>query len=452
MIKLFDNKAFYKSLFVVALPIALQNLVNSLVNMVDTVMIGRLGAVEIASVGLGNNVFFLYALIVFGICSGGAIFTAQFWGKRDVAGVRRNTGFCLLLALVLGLVFGLVGFLIPEKIMRVYSRDPDVIKSGALYLRTLSLSFVPFAIGQVFSLSLRSIEKLKLPMYCTFAALAINVTLNYFLIFGVGPFPKMGVAGAALGTVIARFIEAGILLSVSYKKKYALAGSLRELASFNRLYVAKFFRVCIPVILNEIFWASGITMQNIIFGRTGTDALAAFNITGTFSQLTWSLFMGLGNGVAILIGMKIGEGKDNEARDYASRIVVFAPLVALGGVLVLIPLSLFLPFIFNVNPAVLTAASAMFIILSVLYPFKAFNMVMVVGICRAGGDTVFCGIYDTVFMWLIALPLAASASYFFHAAPAVIFLCMNIEEIIKLIPGILRYKSGKWLHNVIADF
>ncbi|MDR3312666.1 MAG: MATE family efflux transporter [Spirochaetaceae bacterium] len=432
-----------------AFPIALQNLMNSLVNLADTVMIGRLGTVEIAAVGIGNNVFFLYNIVLFGICSGGAIFTAQFWGKGDIPGIRRNTGFCLLLAIILGLMFTAAVFFIPEEIMGIYSRDPAVIKAGGVYLHTLALSFIPFAIGQVFFLSLRSIEKLKLPMYCTFVALGINVGLNYLLIFGIGPFPTMGVEGAALGTVCARLTEAVLLVAISYGRKYALAGTVWEMTGFNRFYVGRFLRVCLPVILNEIIWSTGITTQNIIFARSGTEAIAAFNITNTFSQLTWALFIGLGNGVAILIGKKIGAGDQAGARDYAARIIRFAPMIACGAVLVLVPLSRFLPVIFNVNDTVLSAAGVMLVILSISYPFRAFNMSMVVGICRAGGDTVFCTIYDTVFMWFLALPLAAAASYFFHAPSPLIYLCLNSEESCKCFLGLWRYRSGKWLHNVI---
>jgi putative MATE family efflux protein len=285
-------------------------------------------------------------------------------------------------------------------------------------------------------------------MITTAIALAINVFLNYFLIFGIGPFPALGVKGAAIATVISRITETVILVVISYRRKYVFAGSPREMTNFNTIYVYRFFRICLPVILNEIIWSTGITMQNIIFARTDTDAIAAFNIVGTFSQLTWTLFIGLGNGVAVLIGKKIGEGQENVARDYAARIIRFAPLVATGAVFVLIPIAALIPFIFNINENVLAATESMFIILSIMYPLRAFNMAMVIGICRAGGDTVFCSIYDTVFMWTVALPLAAAASFVFHAPVAVIYLCLNIEEPLKAVLALWRYRSGKWLHNV----
>jgi putative MATE family efflux protein len=445
---LFDDRQFYRSLFTLAIPIMLQNLVNSLVNILDTIMIGRLGTVEIAAVGLGNQIFFLYNLFLFGICSGGSIFTAQFWGKGDIPGIRKNLGFCLTLNLVMGLAFTLVSGLMPEKLIGIYSRDGAVIKAGAAYLKTLSPAFIPFALSFAFTITLRSVERVRLAIVVTAISLSLNAVLNYLFIFGAGLIPAMGVEGAALATVISRLVEAIIMISVTYRRKYAPAGNLGELLSFDWRYARHFLLVTLPVIVNEILWSVGITIQNVIFARTDTYAIAAFNITSTVSMLTWVLFIGLGNGVAVLIGKKIGEGEEKTARDYASRIVRFSPILAVGAIMVLFPISRLLPFVFNVTSQTLLAASQMFIILCCAYPLRAFNMAMIIGVCRAGGDTVFCMIYDIVMMWLIALPAAALASFAVQAPVWVIYLAIVIEEPFKAILGLWRFRSGKWLHNV----
>jgi putative MATE family efflux protein len=326
--RLFEDKQFYKSLFAIALPIMFQNLVNSFVNTVDTVMIGRLGTVEIAAVGLGNQVFFLFNMILFGVCSGGAVFTAQFWGKKDIEGIRKTTGLCLILSLSIAALFTAACLAFPHNIIGLYSNDPEVIASGAAYLRTVALCFIPFAVSFVMTLIMRTIEKVKLSMTATFIALSINVGLNYLFIFGAGPIPAMGVVGAALATVMARLIEMIILVTASYTRRYALAGNFRELFGFNPVFVRRFFIIALPVILNELLWSFGITLQSVIVARTHTDAIAAFNIANTVSQLTWVIFIGLGNGAAVLIGKKIGEGDELASRDYAARITLFAPLAA----------------------------------------------------------------------------------------------------------------------------
>jgi putative MATE family efflux protein len=292
------------------------------------------------------------------------------------------------------------------------------------------------------------VEKVRLAIAATLITLSMNAVLNYLFIFGAGPVPAMGVRGAALATVISRYAEMLILMTVSYARRYPPAGTLRELFAFNSFYARRFFKFALPVILNETFWSLGVTAQNLIFARTHTDAIAAFNITNTVSQLTWVIFIGLGNGVAVLIGKKIGEGKEQEARDYASRIARFAPLLSAAVALILIPLARLLPFIFNVGPGVLSAVYVMFIILGCMYPFRAFNMSMVVGICRAGGDTLFCVFYDIALMWIVALPLGALASFVFNAPVWLIYICIMTEEPAKALLGFWRLRSGKWLHNV----
>ncbi len=445
---LFSDKVFYASLFSLAIPIMLQNLVNSLVNVLDTVMIGQLGTTEIAAVALGNQVFFLLNMALFGICSGSGVFTAQFWGKRDIAGIRKNTGLSLALVLCLSGAFTVACLTVPRSIIGLYTKDSSVIDIGAVYLRTVAVSFVPFAISFLFTLSMRGVERVKLSMTTTFIALGINAGLNALLIFGIGPFPRLGVQGAAIATVIARIIEMAILVTVSHARKYAFIGPLRVMFGFDRNYVSKFLVVAMPVLVNEMLWSLGITTQNVIFARTGTNALAALNITSTVSQLVWVVFIGLGNGCAVLIGKRIGEGKQEEARDYAARITAFAPLIAAFVGLTLLPLSAALPLVFKVTPDVFAIMGTLFIMLTASYPFRAFNMSMVIGVCRAGGDTVFSIFYDIAFMWGFSLPLAAIAAFVFHAPAEIIYACLCTEDPLKAILGSWRLRSGKWLHDV----
>jgi Na+-driven multidrug efflux pump len=239
-----------------------------------------------------------------------------------------------------------------------------------------------------------------------------------------------------------------ILILTCYGKKYPLAGTLRELFSFDAVFVKRFFVIAAPVILNEFLWSLGITMQNVIFARTGTDAIAAFNITGTVASLAWVVFIGLGNGASVLIGKRIGEGNEIAARDYARRITRFSPLVAAVVALFLVPASFLLPFFFDLEPAVFAIIRSMFIMLSLLYPIRAFNMSMVIGVCRAGGDTRFSVFFDVFFMWTLALPLAAFASFVLGAPVWVIYLCVAADEPFKAALGWWRLKSGRWLHNV----
>lgn len=442
-----DFKLFV-NLFAIAVPIILQNLTQSFINMLDTIMVGRLGEIEIAAVGLGNQIYFMMTMILFGIASGGAIFIAQFWGKKDIAGIRKTLGFSLTVAAAIGILFMLGALFIPETLISLYSSDQAVIHYGGAYLRAVGISYPITAVSFVYAQALRSTEKVRLPMMATVAALIANGILNYLFIFGIGPFPALGVVGAAVGTVVARIIELLILITESYRRKYPAAGSISELMSFNGYLIRRYIIIAAPVIINETLWGGGVTTQNSIFAHAGTDAIAAFNITNTISQLTWVFFIGCGNAAAIVIGKRIGEHNNTAALKSANTFALYMPLFACLLALLLLPLSRLLPVLFKVSPYIIMQATAMLYVLMATYPFKAFNMCMVVGVCRSGGDTVFAAFCDVAAMWLVAIPLGAFAAFHLHAVPWIIYCCVLCDEFIKAGFGYWRLRSRKWLHNV----
>ncbi len=440
--------SLFKSLLFTAAPIIFQNLTQSFINMLDTIMVGRLGEVEIAAVGLGNQIYFMMTMILFGIASGASIFIAQFWGQKDVAGIRKTLGLSLSAAGIVSVLFMAAALAVPKTLISLYSADTAVIKEGGAYLRAVAVSYPITAVSFVYAQALRSTEKLQLPLAAAVASLAVNGLLNYLFIFGVGPFPELGVVGAAIGTVAARVIELALLLFVSYRRRYPAAGTCRELFSFNGYLIRRYIIIAVPVIINETLWGGGITMQNSIFAHAGTDAIAAFNITGTISQLTWVFFIGCGNAAAIVIGKRIGEHNDVLARKSANTFALYMPLFACAFALLLLPLSRLLPLLFKVSPHIIEQAAAMLYVLMVSYPFKAFNMCMVVGVCRSGGDTVFAAVCDVAFMWLIALPLGALAALYLHAPAWIVYCCVICDDWIKAALGLWRLRSGKWLHHV----
>ena len=412
-------------------------------------MVGQLGSVEIASVGLGNQIYMLLNMVLFGISSGGAIFIAQFWGKKENSGIWKMEGVMFSFSIVIALIFTFASVFFPKFLIGLYSKDFHVIEIGARYLRIVAFSFPFFAMSFAFSMALRSTEHVKLPMVATMISLVLNAILNYLLIFGIGFFPSLGIVGAAIATCISRIVECFILFIVAYSKKYEVASSVKNLFSFTFFEVRKFIKIAFPVIINEAIWGLGTSMHSLIMGRTSTEAISAFNITGTISQITWVFFIGVGNAAGIIIGKKIGEGNETEARKYANTLSWFMPVMAIFIGLLLIPISKFLPFMFNVEANILVQAKMMLMILMCCYPLNAFNMCWVVGICRAGGDTVFAAIIDVCFMWIIAIPLAACVAYFTNVQPYIIYICLLSEQIFKAIVGFYRIKSGKWLHNVV---
>lgn len=438
------SKGFYSSLVAIAIPISLQALLQNFVNMLDTIMIGRLGSVEIAAVGLGNQIFFILNMILFGITSGGGVFIAQFWGKKDLTGIRKSLGLMTLIAFVVSVIFTITCLLIPNQLIRLYSPDPQVIQVGGTYLRFVCLSYIPTAISFSITLALRSTERVKLPLVCTSISLFTNLIANYLLIFVAG----LGVKGAAIATIISRIIELVILATWSYSHKYEICGKLKELLGFNRYFIVKFLKIAFPVIINETFWGLGTSVYNAIFAHAGTNAFTAYSITGTISQLTWVFCMGFGNGIGVLIGKRIGEKKIEEAKTYAKRSMWFMPLIGAFVGVFLVPLSKLLPVFFNVDQEIIKTATAILMILIFVYPFNSFCMNWIVGVCRAGGDTVFSAVAEIVVLWCVAIPLGYVAAFVLHLPAPMIYLFFCSESIVKAIIGAIRVLSGKWLHEV----
>lgn len=445
------EKTFITSLFTIAIPIMVQNFINASVNMADTAMIGRLGASSVAAVGLGNQIFFLLNMLLFGMVSGSAVFCAQFWGRKDTDGIKRTFGLCLILATLIGGMFTSICLLIPETIIGLYTSDTEVIKLGSIYLSLSALCFMPFSYSFVLTMILRSIEKVKIAVVSALIALSLNLILNFILIFGFLGFPAMGVKGAAAATVISRIVELLIVLSITLKKRYPVFGTPAQMFSLSAKFLAAYFTVTLPVIIEETLWSLGVTVENKIIAGMGTSEYAAFNIVLTVSQLLWVIFMGMGNASGVIIGKKIGAGETEKAKTYAKSIAVLSPLVAVGVMLLFLPISFFLPIMFNVGEEVLKLAPPMMFALASFYPLKAFNSVMIIGICRSGGDTRFSLFYDIFFMWAASIPIA----YFFSKtefAPAwFVFCCILSEEPLKIFLGIKRLKTGKWLRCVINN-
>ena len=452
-----DNKTiflgFYKSLFTIAIPIILQNLLQTFTNMMDTVMVGQLGETAITSVGLGNQIFFLLNMALFGISSGGAIFISQFWGARNFLGIRKTLTCMMVPAFIVSVLFMAGGLFFPEKILGFYSDDIEVVKLGSSYLRIACLTYPLMAVSFPLQMSYRSTEHVILPMITTMISFVLNILANFILIFGFEPLsiPAFGAPGAAIGTVIARFVELCVTLSVGKLRKFEVFGTIKEHTAVTFEFIKKFFIVVIPVVLSESLWGCGISFQNWIFSHTGTGQYSAFNIMNTVNQLTWVFFIGIGNAAAIILGKKIGAGLEKTAVAFAHRFCWFFPLLGLGIGFILFSLSKLLPFIFKVDPSIISITQSLLMVLMCLYPFRAFNMLIIIGICRSGGDTIFSFIIDNGFMWFVALPLGYVAAFYWGASPWLILLCLEVEQLLKTAAGILRVISGKWLHNVTVE-
>lgn len=450
LINLFNDKKFYSSMLKLAIPIIVQNLILSSLNLVDNIIIGGLGETAIASVGLANQYFFLLNLLLFGIASGSSIFTAQYWGNKDTPNIKRILGLCIILGGSGSLLFTLGGLFIPEPILSIFSKDRDVIRLGGQFLRIISLSYVITSITFAYSFTLRSTGQVKIPMVVSVIALGVNTALNYLLVYGYLGFPQLGVRGSALATLIARIVEMTLMLLIVYKTKNTIAASMKEMTDLTIPFIKNFLKVTRPVILNETIWALGVSMYAIVYARMGTEVIASTNISSTIERITWVIFMGLGNACAVMIGNKIGEGNEKDAFIYAKRFIILGPSLAiLAGIIVFFN-SHFILSAYKISPTVYNYASKNLMVFSIFLWVKVFNFTSIVGILRSGGDTKFCLIIDTAGVWLIGVPLTFLGGLVWGLPVYWVYTLVFMEEIFKLTLGLPRILSKKWINNLTA--
>jgi putative MATE family efflux protein len=444
----FGDREFFAVLIRIALPITIQQLALSLLNAIDVLMIGQLGETAVAGVGLANQVFFLMNLLLFGIVSGSAIYTAQFWGRRDLVGIRQVMGIGLLLSVSAGLAFTVVALAAPQLALGFYSNDPAVIDQGSAYLRIVGLSYVVTAVTFIFSAVLRSTEHVRLPTAVSVAALSLKTLLAYVLIFGWRDLPPLGVVGAAVATCVARYLECAALLFLTYARRTPAAARPRELFGAGRAFVRRFLGTTAPVVLEEMAWSLGITTYYAIYARIGTDSIAAVNIASTIEGLAFVAFIGLGNAAAIMIGNRIGAGELAQATLYAGRFVRLAFMMGiLAGLFVLVASGPILS-LFKIAPETRALAHAILIAMACILWAKASNMVMIVGIMRSGADTRFAFVADVAPMWLLGVPMALAGAFVLHLPALYVYILAMSDELSKFFISLWRVRSGRWIHVV----
>ncbi|WP_242850058.1 MATE family efflux transporter [Clostridium polynesiense] len=445
------DKGFYNKLFLIAVPIVIQNFIASALNTVDTVMIGAVGEVEIASVGIANQFFFLFTIILFGITSGCAVFISQFWGKKDIKNIKRVLGLQLIISVFIALVFTLAAVIFPQGIISIFNKDGNVVTSGSQYIVIVAFSYAFTAVTFSYAASLRGIENSKIPMLVSAFALICNTFLNWVFIFGNLGSPAMGVQGAALATLIARILEAVLMIYYVYHIRSPLAAKFKELIDLTSEFSLKILKKGLPVLLNESCWGLGIVMYNIVYGRIGAQATAAMQINNTITNLFMVVIFGVSNACMVIIGNRVGAQEYESARSYSRKFIKLSIVI---GVLIAAGISLFAPFIlsfFNISQLVYDYTRNILYITAAVMCFRTFNLVMIVGILRGGGDTKAAFYIEASTMWFIGVPLSMIAAFILGMPVYAVAALSMLEEIAKAILGYYRFRSGKWINNLVHN-
>jgi putative MATE family efflux protein len=447
----FQDRTYYAELLRIGLPIMVQNLIFNGLLMIDNVMIGGLGDAAISAVGIANKLSFVFILLLFGINSGACGFSSQFWGKGDLVSVRKVLGISLHLCMVAAVPFFLVSQFLPRQVMTFFIHDARVVDLGTAFLRINGWSFLIQSVSATYAIQSRGVGRTRPPMVASILALTVNTVLNYALIYGRFGLPAMGVRGSATATLIARILELGLLLGIIYGRGYELAASWRELGGYSRAFLRRYFGPVLPVILNEFLWAIGISMYTVFYGMQGVGSTTTAQIMEVMTGLFMAAAFGLGNACGTMVGNRIGAGQDAVARVYAKRSVALG--VGVGVVMgagLAFGAPLFLSF-FRVGPGVLVSCRLAAYVLAATLPLRMVNLIMIVGVCRNGGDTVFAAVVDVLSPWCVGVPMAALGVMVLHWPIYMVMALVCLEEVVKAGFGIWRLLSGRWLNNLVRD-
>lgn len=457
--KYIGDRAFYAMVLSVVVPIMVQNGITNFVSLLDNIMVGRVGEVQMSGVAIVNQLMFVFNISIFGAVSGAGIFGAQFFGCGRQEGVRHTFRFKLIAATVLTLGACLLFFFGGDALINLYLHGEEnranldaALHYGRQYLMIMLIGLPPFAFVQCYTSTLRECGETVLPMKAGIAAVATNCCLNLVLIFGLLGFPALGVAGAAIATVISRYVEMAIVIVYTHKNadKYQfIQGAYKNLYIPGNL-VSKILVKGTPLMLNEIMWAAGMAVMMQCYSVRGLEAVTGLNISSTISNLFSVVYISLGSAVSIIIGQLLGAGKKEEAKDTDTKLIVFAVLscMAVGAILAL--LAPLFPQIYDTTDRVKELATWFIRIVALYIPMCAFLNTCYFTL-RAGGKTIVTFLFDSVFMWVVSIPFAYVLSRYTTIPIVPLYLYCQMVELIKCVIGFVLVKKGVWLSNIVAD-
>lgn len=460
MRQLIGDKKFYKMILLIALPIMIQNGVTNFVSLLDNIMVGQIGTASLSGVAIVNQLIFVVNLCIFGGISGPGIFTAQFFGQGNTEGIRETFRFkfiiCFfILAISLSLLAGAGSDLI--ELYLHGDKDKEVLLEtlveGENYLKIMIIGIVPFAISQVYSSTLREVGETVIPMKASIAAVAVNMCFNYILIFGKLGMPVLGVAGAAIATVIARFVECGIVIFWTHKhyKKYPFIQGAYKNFHISLSLVKSMLIKGLPLLLNEGLWAAGITTLNQYYSIRGIDVVAGLSISSVIANLFNIVFMALGCSVSIIVGPLLGAGKMEEAKDTAYKMITFSVMVCIviGSIMALMaPL---FPMLYKTTDEVKYLATQFIRISALCMPMFAYLHATYFTL-RTGGRTYITFLFDSIYLWLISVPVVYLVVKYTGFNILIVYFIGQMIDIIKSIIGFIMLKKGIWLRNIVKEF
>ena len=456
--KLFQkNPSFYRGVFALALPIALQSLISIGVNMLDTIMVGSLGETALSATSLASSFITIYHIFCMGLGMGASVLVSRYWGMKNAGdghekeadhALKQTVSLMLRITLGLAAIFALLTFFLPGRLMKMYTSDEEIIRLGDIYFRWSVITYFFLGSGLVTTIVLRSVGQVRLPLYVSIGAFFVNLGANYAFIFGKLGAPRMEVAGAALGTLIARLFEAAIILGYLFFKDKNISFRIRDLFMKTSSLLGEYIRISIPVLVSDAILAIGNNSVAMVIGRLGAAFVAANAITNVTQQLSTVMIQGVSQAGAIVTGQTLGQGDRNKTMNQGW--MFFGLGLGLGTISAIFIMLASHPIIstYKVSEETVKIAEQLMAAISIIIVFRATNSIMTKGVLRGGGDTKMLMLADNIFLWILAIPFGILAGFVFHWSAFWIYIALKSDDIVKTFWCLLRLKSEKWIKKI----
>lgn len=446
-----QKRGLYKWVLSLAAPMALQNIIAYSVGLADNLMVGSLGELALSGVYVANQLQNLLHMLVIGLGAAIIVLAAQYWGKRDRDSIKLIIGIALKFSIGAGLLLLIATLFFPSQILRIFTNEQHVINEGLKYLQVIRFTYVFFCITQILIFSMRCVERVKIGLYISIITFFVNVTLNWILIYGHLGAPALGIQGAAIATLVARIIEALVMILYVRIVDDRLQLKFKDLLRSNLSLLKDFFKYGFPVILGDIFWGINLSVQGAIIGRLGDTAIASVSIANIVFSIMGVAVYGTAGASAVVIGKTVGSGDYDKVKQYAKDLQILFLIIGVISGASLFIVKDYVLMLYNLSGDTIIMATQFLTVLSITIVGTSYQMSCLTGIVRAGGSIYFVLVNDLLFVWLVVIPSALLAAFVFHAPTVVVFACLKCDQILKCAVAVVKVNRFKWAKNLTRD-
>ena len=445
------DKLFYRKAASIAIPIALQGLITNGVNMMDTIMVGAVGETQLSAVSLANQFITIFHIFCMGIGMGASVLVSRYYGMGDSSSLKKTVSIMLRLCLLLSVLFCVATVFLPEQIMRIYTEETHIISYGVRYLKYSVASYFLLGLSLTCTIVLRNVGQVKIPLYTSIGAFFVNVGANYIFIFGKLGLPKMDVAGAAIGTLIARIFEFSVICGYLFFKDKEINFKIKDLFKSVGALWKEYIRISIPVLVSDGILALGNNSVAMVIGRLGESFVAANAVTAVTQQLSSVMTQGFSQAGAIITGYTLGEGNRKKALDQGYAFLGIGFLFGLVAAIIIMLISTPMINAYNLSSETQSIAKELMWSISIIVVFQATNSIMTKGVLRGGGDTKVLMVADNIFLWVASIPLGVIAGLVLHLPAFWIYFALKIDQFLKAFWCVIRLRSGKWIKKIRTE-